>query len=207
MSKPLLSFEDFGQPGALQTQVAPAPDPAPMPSAEELESQRMASYEQGYKAGWDDAVRSHAEEQSRISADFARNLEDLGFTFHEARSHVMSAMEPLLQQITAKVLPQLVSETLGQTIMEELMPLAEKASDHPIQVVIPPQSRAAIEKLAANIATVPLDIVEEPSLAEGQVYLRLGTIEKHIDMSSAVDRIGQAISAIFEINEKALTHG
>lgn len=208
MMKPLFPLEDFGQ---ARKKITPQPSSqrvAPSgPSPAEIEQIRMAGYEQGYKAGWDDAVRSETDEQSRIGAEFARNLQDLGFTFHEARSHVMKALEPLLSEMVNKVLPGLVSETLGQTVLEELLPMAETASDTPIQIVVSPTSLPAIQRFIDESLTIPLDIIEEPSLAEGQVYLRLGEQEKRIDMNEAIDKIGAAISSVYAINQEALQNG
>ncbi|WP_321367266.1 flagellar biosynthesis protein [uncultured Celeribacter sp.] len=209
----LFPLEDFGaapKPRAKAQKVqdvVPQPAPPVRPSEEEIEANRMAAYEQGYKAGWDDATRAEGEDQSRIGAEFARNLQDLGFTFHEARSHVMKALEPLLTEMVSKVLPNLVNETLGQTILEELLPMAENASDAPIQIVVSPASRPAIQRLIDDSLTIPLDIIEEPSLAEGQVYLRMGELEKKIDMDAAVDKIGKAINAVYALNEEAMKHG
>ena len=208
--KSLFPLEDFGEArrrAPLQPATnAPPPQP-PGPSAADIEKIRMEGYEQGYKAGWDDAVRSEADEQTRIGAEFARNLQDLGFTFHEARSHVMQALEPLLEKMVSKVLPDLVSETLGQTVLEHLLPLAEEASDSPVQIVVSPASLPAIQRFIDASLTIPLEIIEEPSLAEGQVFLRLGEQEKRIDMNEAVDKIGQAISSVYEFNEGALKNG
>ncbi len=192
--------------------VRPAPEPAPAPvapaiSPEMLERARLEGYENGYKAGWDDAAKAEAEEQSRIGAEFARNLQDLGFTFHEARSHVMQALEPLLAGMVERVLPRLVSETIGQTIIEELMPLASAAADTPIEIVVSPASRAAIEGLLARESAVPFTLKEEPTLSEGQVFLRAGKLERHIDFTNAVDQIGTAINGLYELNEKAFRHG
>jgi flagellar assembly protein FliH len=178
-----------------------------MVAAKDLEKARLAGYEAGYKAGWDDASRGQAEDQSRIGAEFARNLQDLGFTFHEARAHVMHALEPLLSGMVSRVLPRLVSETMGQTIVEEILPLADNAADLPIEVVVSPSSRPALETLLAQSVSVPFALVEEASLAEGQVFLRSGKIERHIDFTTAVDRIGAAISGLYELNEKAFKNG
>ncbi|EKE74656.1 MULTISPECIES: hypothetical protein [Roseobacteraceae] len=210
--KSLFPLEDFGatpkKAPTRQTAQTPAPAAPPVgPTPEEIETNRMAAYEQGYKAGWDDAATAEAEDQGRIGAEFARNLQDLGFTFHEARSHIMKALEPLLSEMVAKVLPQLVTETLGQTILEHLLPMAEEASDAPIQIVISPASRPAIQRLIDESLTIPLEIIEEPSLADGQVYLRMGELEKRIDMDAAVDKIGQAINAVYALNEEAMKHG
>jgi len=194
-----------------------APTPRPMPDASapapvsagaaELEKARLEGYESGYQAGWDDANRAETEDQSRIGAEFARNLQDLGFTFQEARAHVMHALEPLLSGMVERVLPRLVSDTIGQTIVEELMPLAADAADAPIEVVVSPASRPALEGFLARAVSVPFALVEEPTLTEGQVFLRSGKLERHIDFTSAVDRIGAAISGLYELNERAFQNG
>ncbi len=175
-------------------------------SAEALEKSRLVGYESGYQAGWDDAVRSEADEQERIGAEFARNLQDLGFTFHEARSHIMHALEPLLSGIVEKVLPRLVSETMGQAIIEELLPLASIAADTPIEVVVAPTSRAILEPMLAA-SVVPFILIEEPTLAEGQAFLRSGEAEKQIDLTGTVEKIGYAINDLFTINEKVFKNG
>ena len=41
----------------------------------ELEEDRLRAFDQGYKDGWDDAAKAHAEEQRRISAELAANLQ------------------------------------------------------------------------------------------------------------------------------------
>lgn len=211
---PPLRLEDFGSEPTNRTDSAadgeaPATD-TPVRNVHDaaaLEQARLEGYEAGYQAGWDDAVGQEAQSQGRIGAEFARNLQDLGFTFHEARAHVMQALEPLLAGMVDKVLPRLVSDTLGQTIVEELMPLAADAADQPIQVVVTPESRATLESMLANSTALPFQIVEEATLAEGQVYLRSGSLERHIDMGQVVDRIGAAIQGLYQLNEKALQNG
>jgi len=181
--------------------------PGPAITAEALEKTRLESYETGYKAGWDDAAQAETNEQGRIGAEFARNLQDLGFTFHEARAHVMQALEPLLAGMVQRVLPKLVSETMGQTIIEELLPLATDIADTPIEVVVSPVSRPILEELLTEATAVPFTLVEEPTLAQGQVFLRSGKTERHIDFASAIDRIGAAIEGLYELNEKAFRNG
>lgn len=193
-----------GQPGVRSTS-SPMPDD-PLATPQMVEQARLEGYEGGYKAGWDDATRAEAESQGRIGAEFARNLQDLGFTFHEARSHVMQALEPLLTGMVDRVLPELVSRTVGQSIIEALLPLASLAADSSIEVVVNPASRPALEPML-NDAAVPFVLVEEPTLAEGQVFLRSGKIERHIDFTDAVDRIGAAINGLYQLNEKAFQNG
>ena len=195
------------EPDAAAAAPGAASSPEPAITADMLEKTRLESYEAGYKAGWDDATRAEADEQGRIGAEFARNLQDLGFTFHEARAHVMQALEPLLAGMVERVLPRLVSETMGQTILEELLPLATEAADTPIEVVVAPQSRAVLDSLLTGATTVPFALIEESTLAPGQVFLRSGKTERHIDFATAIDRIGTAIEGLYDLNEKAFRNG
>jgi len=171
------------------------------------DSQRLASYERGYQAGYDDAAVAATEDQTRISAEFSLNLQDLGFTFHEARSHVIRSLEPLLLALVEKLLPDLVAQTMGQRILEEIIPLAETAADTPIQVVVAPSCLAAIEPLLKSATTCPLELVEEPSLGPGQVFLRSGKFEKQIDMQSVLGAITDAMSALERENSGVFAHG
>lgn len=179
----------------------------PMAAGPAQVSLHTEAFEKGYQAGWDDASRTAGEEQTRISAEFSHNLQDLGFTFHEARSHVIRSLKPLMTGLVEKLLPEIIAKTIGQRVLQEIMPLAESATDTPIQVVISPESRPALEKLLVGATTHPLEVAEEPSLGPGQVYLRSGSFEKHIDMEAAISKITEAVSALNQQNEEAFANG
>lgn len=167
-----------------------------------LEDSKLAAYDQGYSAGWEDATTAQSDDQTRMRADLARNLQSLGFTYHEARTHVLRAVEPLLQQVVGRLLPALARETLPPVVLEVLMPLVEKLADAPISLVVNPASRAAVETLLAAATNLPITIVEEPSLSEGQAYLRLGATETHIDLDGATAEISTAMRGFFESPER-----
>ena len=196
---PALVLEDFAQPSAVPDSPSHAPDLT--------EADRIAAYETGYQAGWDDAARAETTEQDRIGADFARSLQEISFTFHEARAHVIQSMHPLLEQLTGRLLPELLHDALGPTILEELRPLIDEAADAPIELVVAPASRAALEPHLAGAGSAAIELREEPSMAEGQAHLRIGKTERQIDLSGALDSIKAAFDALFEINERTLKHG
>ena len=172
-----------------------------------LEEAKLASYDSGYSAGWEDAAAAQSDDQARIGADLARNLQSLSFTYQEARIHVLRAIEPLLEQIVGRLLPELARETLAPIVLEVLMPLAEKMADTPITLVLNPAAREGVEALLEHATGIPLSIVEEPSLGEGQVYLRLGASETHIDLDRDTAEIATAVRGFFETPEKERQDG
>lgn len=172
-----------------------------------LEEAKLASFEAGYSAGWEDAAAALSEEQNRIRADLARNLQGLAFTYHEARDHVLRALEPLLKEMVARLLPTLARETLGQLVVETLRPMAAERAGAPLTLVINPVSRRAVELVLAENAGLPLQIEEEPSLGEGQAYLRFATSETRIDLDRAIAEIIAAVRDFFALSRKEAPNG
>lgn len=172
-----------------------------------LEEAKLASYDSGYSAGWEDAAAAQSEDQTRMRADLARNLQALGFTYQEARMHVLKAIEPLLLEIVDRLLPELARETLAPLVLETLLPMAEGLADAPITLVLNPAARPAVEALLERATGLPLTVLEEPTLGEGQVYLRLGATESHVDLDRATAEIAAAVRGFFEKPEKEKSDG
>jgi len=172
-----------------------------------LEEHRLEAFEQGYKAGWDDAAAAQSEEQSRVAADFARNLQDLSFTYHQARGQILGSLEPLLKEMVSKVLPKLASNNLSQTIVDEVLAVAQTQTEAGIQIVISPNNRSALERLLESQDSLDITIIDEPSMAEGLAYIRFAQTEKQIDMESVLSGFSQSVDGFFEQQEKVAING
>ena len=172
-----------------------------------LEEAKLAAYESGYTAGWDDAAAAQSEDQGRLQADLARNLQSLGFTYQEARVHVLRAIEPLMTEMVGRLLPAIAREALAPVVLAEVMPMATKLAGTPITLVLNPAARPAIEALLERAPGLPVTLQEELSLGEGQVYLRLGQLETKIDLSRATQEIAAAVCAFFQLPERSPANG
>lgn len=171
--------------------------------AEALEETKLAAFENGYRAGWDDAVAAQEDEAQRLGADVARNLQGLSFTYHEARGHLLRGLAPLMDEICARILPTVAREGLAGLLRETLEPLAAAALDRPVVVVANPAARPAVEAALAAGSAPPVEIVEEPSLGPGQLHLRWPGEERRIDLDAAVAEIAAAVKAFFAEAEAA----
>jgi flagellar biosynthesis/type III secretory pathway protein FliH len=163
-----------------------------------MEEARLAAYEQGYTAGWDDAVAAQADNQALLGAEIAKNLQELSFTYQEARTHVLRAIEPLLAQMSERVLPDMARAALAPMIVETLRPLADALAD---TLVINPAARPAVEAVLERAGSLPVTIETEPTLGEGQAHLRFGQAETRIDLDRAVTDIAAAVRGFFELNQ------
>lgn len=172
-----------------------------------LEDEKLAAYDSGYRAGWDDANSAESQDQTRIRADLARNLQSLSFTYHEARTHILKAIEPLMLQVVGRLLPEIARESLAPFVLETLMPMAEGLGDVPVKLVLNPASRAPVEALLEQATGLPVVIEEEPTLGEGQVYLKLGGAESEVDLDQATADIAAAVRGFFDLPGKDRPNG
>lgn len=191
---PALRLEVF------DTTLAADGTPLPLVEATAAEEAKVAAFEQGYSAGWDDAAAAQQGDQSRISADLARNLQSLSFTFQDARSHVLQAIRPLMLEMVNRLLPEVAHESLAPTVLEALTPIADEMSDAPMTLVLNPAVRSQVEDLVSQATGLPMVIEEEPSLSEGQVYIRFGTAEAKVDLDRVTADIAAAVRAFFKLS-------
>lgn len=181
----------------------PGPEPTPATAQTEMEEQRLQSFEQGYKAGWDDATKAQTDDKARVSADLERNLQTLSFTFHEARSQMLRDLKPLLTEMVSKVLSKTAFENLPEIVAGNVMEIAKTHLDTRIELVAAPKNRLALETLLNTQSNLPVQITEEASLGEGQVYLRFADSEQHFDLDAVTRQVSQIVADFYELQEKA----
>lgn len=184
----------------------PLADPVVVDSAA-VEEARLAAFEAGYKAGWDDAeaARSDAQEQDR--AMVAQALQAMSFTFHDARSHVLHALSPLMAEVAARLLPEIAHASLPHLVAEALAPYADLAADAPVRILAAPESSARIAALLGPQPVLPVRIEETADLSPGQVSLRLGENETRVDLDAALATIRTALEDFFDHAARETRHG
>ncbi|WP_371060910.1 ABC transporter ATP-binding protein [Rhodosalinus sp. 5P4] len=175
-------------------------------SDEQLEALRLEAFEEGYKAGWDDAVAARDKEETRLSAELAGALQDLSFTYNEAYAHMVKAIEPLLERMVGSLLPSLMREALGAHVLSELGTLTRELGQAEVEVHVPPGQVDTIGTLVEG-AGFPARVIGDPALGEGQAQLRFGTSERQVDLDDILSEIRRAISAFCHETERELRHG
>ncbi|RWR45423.1 flagellar biosynthesis protein [Sinirhodobacter ferrireducens] len=184
---------------------AGAPQPIEIAPAA-FEEARFAAFEQGYSAGWDDAVAAQDGEAAQLRMQLCQQLQEMSFTFVEARRNLLVALQPLLLEMAAKVLPAAAREALPRIVVEQLLPLAGTVLDRPVTVVASPASLALLRALLPA-AGLPLTFAAEPSLGDGQAYLKFPDAETRIDLDGVTAAITAAIRSYFDATLQETDHG
>lgn len=171
------------------------------------ETQRLSAFEQGYKAGWDDAIVAADEDQSRITTDLAARLQDLSFSFHEARAHVLAGVEALVTSVMRTLAPRIGADVLPHLVLDHLQDLMQASADTPICMRVSPSDRAAIQAMLPQDPGFPILIEESADFASGQVTFVMGQSESELDLGECFAQIEQKIDIFFSDNERQLANG
>jgi hypothetical protein len=166
---------------------------------EDIEELKLNAYERGYGAGWDDAGQQAEADETARRAGFSRQAEQLSFTYHEARGHVLAALRPLFAAMLESVLPAAARASVVPLVIEQLMPLANAAVDAPITLRIARGMRADFEAAFEGQVLPPLELVESDDLADGQAEFCFGALETRIDLDHAAEAVKRALDRFYLI--------
>ena len=162
-------LEEFGAPAAASAASVPAPGSAPDPDA--LEEARLAGFEAGFRAGWDDATAALGDADDGARAAALARFQDISFAHHEARSTLLARIGPLLEAMLARILPDLARETLGAAVLEALLSPVRAATAAPPALHLHPDDLRAVEAFLASAGAPALRLVPDVGLDRGEAVL------------------------------------
>lgn len=185
-----------------------AEPPVVVLNGEDYEDARLAAFEEGYRAGWDDAMASRAEQDADIRSAIAARLADLSGAVADVRVEVVTALRPLLADLVAALLPKIARQALPSQIVDALAPFAELATETALELVVSPDAAASAEAaLVEASCTMPIRLVEDPACAAGVAVIRLGPAETRIDLDAVINRIDALVADFFDQIARERRHG
>ncbi len=183
-------FEDFGQRGAPEQSAAES-------AIEDLEDQKLKSFEQGYGAGWEDAIKAQADSGKLLVETVQQSLMDARLTRDQAMQSFIAATRPLIDGLVGKILPELADRTLPQHVSRLLANAIEEASSLPVEIRVSQDQYSAVARLLEGEMPENAVLVADPELASGQACCALGSSEKQVDLDGLVDEITDAVAAFY----------
>lgn len=193
-------FEDFGT-------VQPAKVGKRSMSVEELEDLKLESFETGYQAGWEDAVKAQSNSDTHVSAELATSLQSASFEYHELRATLNASVQSIMAEIVETILPIVAQASLGAHIRDYVVSRACEALDRPIEIAVSPVSEAAVRAMLAEDVPEPFKLIIDPTLSSSQAILRVGTPEAEINLGRTVADIASAVETFFETPKSKVTDG
>lgn len=167
-----------------------------------LEEHRLAAFEQGYGAGWEDAMQAQQQSRGQISTELGKSLEDMSFTYAEAVTRMSLSLEPMFQSLTQIVLPEMIERGFAARLVEQLSDMARLQIGQPMQILVPTGCAVEVEDLLPEALSPQPKVIEDSNLEPGQARLQVGMDRSEVDCSALLASVAQAFDAyVFEARE------
>lgn len=184
-------FQDFGT-------MKPAAVGKLSLTTEEIEDLKLQAFEDGYQAGWEDAVKAQDKSLTHVSAGLANSLQTASFEYHELRSTMNAAVQSIMAEVVQTILPAAARASLGAHIRDFVLAQARAAMDRRIEITVAPASEEAVRSLLSSDLPEPFEIATDPDMSPDLAMLRLGAGEVEMNLGKTVADITAAIETYFE---------
>ena len=174
---------------------------------EQIEEVRLAAYESGYNAGWDDAGRQAEDEARERRAEVERQLQQLAFTYHEVRGHILRALEPLFAALLGTVVPSAARASVVPMAAEQLLSLAGMVTEAPVLLRVSPGTRKDYLAALDGLVLPPLTVVECETVAPLQAMIAFDAQETQIDLDAVAEALRAAVERFYMIQTEEVKHG
>ena len=174
-------------------------------AAQDAESIRAGAFEDGYGAGWSDALEQMRNEDALRRAVSEQALQAVAFGFHEARDALEQCFVNLVSELVTEVLPQLLDAALQQHLARELRRLAERDFAGRLEILCAPGRGPWLKELAKSVPALDVALLEEASFTEQQVLIRVDQSTRRIDMDGVLMTLKSALGD--SLKHKDISHG
>ncbi len=176
-------------------------------SRTEAEKLREAAYEQGYAAGWQDALEQMRDEDAlrRVAAEEA--LQAVRFSYAEAHQALSASFLALSEAMLAKVLPSAARAALPGLLAEELAAVIARAIDVQTEIHCAPSVVASLKEVVLDSGHAGMAVVAEPSFSDAQVALRLGIQEREINLDTVLAALAELLGQAGSHVQQECQHG
>jgi hypothetical protein len=171
----------------------------------QIENLRSRAFEEGYGAGWSDALEQMRNEDALRRSAAEEALQAISFSYHEARAAMEVSFVDLAAQIICVILPELARAALPRHVERDLRALASRNFARRLELICAPAVKHILAERAAAIAELEIALVEEPSFSEAQVLLRWDQTTRMIDLDAVIVALKTAVD--FASDQKDALHG
>ena len=170
-----LLFEDFSR-------LATAKDPVATRFEEDLEDQKLKSFEQGYGAGWEDAVKAQTATGRHVAEAMVDAINQSQMTRDDAIKSLSELIESLFCQVVEKTLPKAAHAAFCEKILDLVNETVGRFGQAPISVRACSSQVGALKELVADCLPPGSTVTAEHDLAEDQVRIAVQTEEISADL-------------------------
>lgn len=197
MTMAVLKLESFDSERVLE-------EGAPI-SHHDAETLRARAFEEGYGAGWADALDQMRNEDALRRAAAEEALQAVAFGYAEARTLLEGCFIDLAEQMITAVLPDLASEALRRLLDRELRALVSREFSGRLELICAPSVQDNLKEILADMPGLDAKLVPEESFSDAQIMIRVDQNARLVDFDGVMATLKSGLSV--SDDKKDISHG
>ncbi|MDA7827258.1 hypothetical protein N9A67_03415 [Rhodobacteraceae bacterium] len=154
-----------------------------------LETLRLDAFEQGYRAGWDDAGAAYKDSTTNLSQEFLTSLCDLSLTHQEAYKALQQDLIAIVEKIGKSLIPEIVGQSFVPTLVKFITDDMRKLGLASLTISVHPENEAALRSLLDEGTHQHVTIETSPTLRKDQAILGTPQREMEFTFTETIDQI------------------
>lgn len=172
----------------------------------EIEELHQQTYQRGYRQGEEDAHAAHEAMQNAQRDAIIQHLNDLAFTYHEARQNLLKELSPLMRVISEKILPDMARHSLAPRIADLFMEKIRDGAECPVRICAPSAVLDGVRACLSGVDPLPVEYIVAEDGASTAALVSFAGQERKLDLGDLVARIDIALATCFAPERKAVSH-
>lgn len=181
--------------------IVAAPFNDPKEDSDQAAEIRLAGFDAGYEAGFDDAKRLHLTEKTEVEAKLVECFERLNAGLAGAQVALVTSLAGPLTAVIGKLLPEMAQ----LSALDQIREVVEREIGGSLNTQVALRANPTVIDILSQ--SIPNEILEkvplspDPNLSTVEAELDLGGRSEFIDLSTAQKEILELVQAAFLIHE------
>lgn len=164
-------------------------------------------YERGFEEGKQAAIDEFLDHQAQLTEAHLCLLQEMSFTYAEARSQLVSGLSPLFQAIADQLLPGLRVQSLALKLAHDIAEYENEILSAPLHIFCPKEMFDALSTELGNLLGQHLKLSVNDRLNKNEIRWSANSIHRSIDLDPVISGIIEGLEIITQTKEGKFRNG
>ncbi len=177
--------------------------------ADRLDSLRSEARALGYQEGFDAAQKQLDAARIESTKSLVAELDSISLTQEQARKAVLETLQPLIESMVDIVLPTISSAAITELVSTQIMILARRGIDQPLELRCAPENAEETRGIIADMSelSVSVTVYPDPAISGSDIVIQSAHQEVQIVPEAALLSLKKSIVSFYSHIKDATPNG
>ena len=161
----------------------------------------------GYGAGFAAGHAAARQEAASLETEFIKALDDIAFSYAEARRAVLQDLTPLFETIVERLCPLAAGDVFRAHALKALADAADADTDGPLCLYAHPEDTEALRGILNTGTVTHIDLIPDHTFPRHRLHIATAKAASTLDVTELLTSLETVLRSLVDINESEREHG